>query len=106
MADQPPNQSCEKCRYYMKLKNPAHIADDEYEGRCRRYPPSVVSNSINNPDITPHVFANGWCGEYVPANPETIDEGAALICRLYLLGDSVAAYSALDKIRELKDAAT
>lgn len=103
MADVPPNQRCDRCRYYRALVRPIQIAGGDYDGRCRRYPPTVLSNSTDSPDITPHVPARGWCGEFVPAEPETIDESAALICRLYLLGDKSAAYGALDKVRELRD---
>jgi len=82
-------QSCENCRYFKYLK------DEEYDGFCRRYPPSVLQNHS-----FPDVYDSGWCGEWCPANPDTLSAGATYLARLVLLGDATAAYALVDKLTE------
>lgn len=93
-------QSCAKCRYYLPVAK-RRIMPVQYDGRCRRSPPVIVGPTLTDASQAP-VNGSDWCGEYAPAHSETIDESAALICRLYLMGDKSAAYGAIDKIQELR----
>ncbi len=69
---------------------------------CRRYPPLLVTEGTrhtghsNSPDVQPE----NWCGEWAPANPETIEDGCVVLARLVLLGDLTAARALADKLRE------
>lgn len=48
----------------------------------------------------PEMHTYQWCGEYAPANPETVEDGAAVMARLVLLGDLTAARALADKLKE------
>lgn len=50
------NQICEKCRYYIAIK--------EYCGLCRRFPPPPQGEGF------PKINSNSWCGEF-KENDET-----------------------------------
>lgn len=97
MADQPEGQRCETCRYFRKASRNVNTA-------CKRYPPTGSPNDVDtDPDqysTFPSPNPKSWCGEYAPANPETITEGAATLARLVLLGDLTAARALADKLRE------
>lgn len=95
MADQPEGQRCETCRYWKEAPDEATNA---YGGYCRRYPPSIPDNGDGG-DF-PDIGAAAWCGEWAPANPETVEEGAAIMARLVLLGDLTAARALADKLKE------
>jgi len=94
MAEQPKGQQCGNCRYFIEE------TEENYSG-CRRYPPSHESGDEDEPyhwyDTT---HAESWCGEWTPANPETVDEGAMTLARMVLLGDLTAARALADKLRE------
>jgi hypothetical protein len=65
-------------------------------GWCYRFPPSAAQ------DVSrfPRVFDTTWCGEWSPAAPQTLDEGATTLARLVLLGDLTAARALADRLRE------
>lgn len=88
-------QRCETCRFYARYDEES--APHVYSGECVRYPPSVPDDGDN---LFPQVLSKTWCGEYQPANPETVTEGAATLARLVLLGDLTAARALADKLRE------
>lgn len=94
----PDGQRCETCRYFTARSTT--IAGENLDGRCDRYPPTVMSADIGVPDLCPSVAHDDWCGEYAPDAPQTITEGAATLARLVLLGDLVAARALADKLRE------
>ncbi len=92
MAKNPVGQGCENCRYGRNIGK--YSKDNEYlVGWCQRYPPDVDG-------IFPNTGVGEWYGEWAPENPETIDEGCAIMARLVLLGDLTAARALADKLRE------
>lgn len=104
MAEQPPTQRCENCRYWQE--RPGVFVPDSREriqvGRCSRYPPLHHSepDGLNALSWSPRTRADAWCGEWSPADPETVEDGAATMARLVLLGDLTAARALADKLRE------
>ena len=104
MAIQPKGQRCETCRYWFRNPEPDDDGTNDW-GECRRHPPQLV----NFDDQDAHGLYRGvyvesmekdWCGEWSPANPETVEDGAAQLARLVLLGDLTAARVLADKLRE------
>lgn len=95
MADIPEGQCCEKCRYYYTTDD---TGDDA--ARCRRYPPVVAPDTEDYRWADPFTFPYEWCGEYAPANPETVTDGCVTLARLVLLGDLTAARALANKLRE------
>jgi hypothetical protein len=91
MAEPPKGQSCETCRYHYVSKGNVN--------RCRRYPPQIAEGA-NSFCVSVDPVAVDWCGEWAPTNPETVEEGAATMARLVLLGDLTAARALADKLRE------
>ncbi len=105
MAEQPEGQRCETCLFWRSNSEaglaPAYVdvLDDGSTaevGLCRRYP-GIPDNDACA--IRPVTHSTRWCGEWAPANPETIEEGAAVMARLILLGDKTAAYALADKLK-------
>lgn len=93
MANKPPTQNCANCRYAY--------ASSTGDQRCRRFRPVPT----DDPNVyvnwrQPIVNDNEWCGEWAPAEPETVTEGAAILARLVLLGDLTAARALADKLKE------
>ena len=48
----------------------------------------------------PAVGVDGFCGEYQPGSPETVDDVALAMARCVMLGDMTAARALADKLRE------
>lgn len=94
MAKNPIGQRCENCRYSEDLKGRG-----DAPLCCVRFPPMRLHDD-NNTGFWPGTEKDYWCGEWAPANPETITEGAATLARLTLLGDLTAARALADKLRE------
>lgn len=101
-------QLCRWCRYWFP-PHPEADGSQPYDtpGWCRRYPPG--SSDPESPDgwdadvphpRSPRTFDDDWCGEYAPVNPETVDEAAATMARLVLLGCMTSARAMADKLRE------
>lgn len=88
-------QSCGNCRFY---KPPQALGSNL--GHCRRYPSQAVHDGDGVDYHFPLVLTSKWCGEWQPANPETVEQGAAVMARLVLLGDKAAAYALIDKLLE------
>jgi hypothetical protein len=83
---------CEKCRF-------SEFPDSFSIGYCRRLPPVGVSGSPVSAGEFPMIDRSlRGCGEYAPANPETVEEGAATLARFVLLGDMTAARALADKL--------
>lgn len=95
MAEAPEGQSCATCLYSMPS---ARVGI--YKLFCRRYPRQVCSAQDGTPDYYPAHTSNDWCGEYRPANPETVSEGMATVARFVLLGDLTAARALNDRLKE------
>lgn len=74
------------------------IAGVRYDGRCRRYPPSVPDS--DHDAQFPSVNAVVWCGEYAPANPQTISDAKVTLARFILMGDEAAAHALVDELKE------
>jgi hypothetical protein len=62
-----PENTCGGCFHFEP-------AADDSSGRCRRYPPMVVNDSLeaDTPEarfvsLWPMVTKNDWCGEFTPA---------------------------------------
>ncbi len=94
MAEQPEGQACKNCRYALKpisSNDPNHFA-------CRRNPPVRLRTESSDGYVIV-VSGSFWCGEFVPANPETIEDGAVVLARLVLIGDKAAAYALADKLK-------
>lgn len=96
-------QRCEACRFYRKRRLPygelSHGGGNTFPavtGYCFRFPPVLISFEERMGSAP----GDHWCGEYQPANPETVSEGAATMARLVLLGDMTAARALADKLRE------
>jgi hypothetical protein len=51
-------ERCEACRYFDD--------GDELLGRCRRYPPKIMSRDTA---VFPAVGKDEWCGEFHPRVP-------------------------------------
>lgn len=94
MAEHPKGQSCANCRYAEDAET-----DSVLPICCVRYPPIRVSTE-DRAGFWPRVESSDWCGEWAPENPETLDEGAAIMARYVLLGDLTAARALADKLRE------
>jgi hypothetical protein len=91
-------QRCENCRFRW-----THEASGT--SRCRRLPPLIHQQNVTGQHgivgvvtVTPVVSLHFWCGEYQPANPETVEQGAAVMARLVLMGDMTAARALADKL--------
>jgi hypothetical protein len=111
VADRPKGQRCKTCRFWREIEWPrpgvSTNASGEIEfvwGHCLRYPPTIYYHPgyVPEGDATefPRIASHGWCGEWSPASPETVDEGAAVMARMVLLGDMTAARALADKLRE------
>jgi hypothetical protein len=105
MAEQPPTQRCENCRFWQERDGIFVLNEDDEPtqvGRCRRHPPAHHSEpgEVNALAWAPRLRADSWCGEFAPADPETIEDGAATLARFVLLGDKTAARALADKLRE------
>lgn len=106
MARPPKGQRCENCRYWREFDEqvPAYGRSEENNllGWCMRNPPITVGEPDHQraPGLFPCVAQRQWCGEYAPANPETVTEGAATLARLVLLGDLTAARALADKLKD------
>ena len=106
MAQQPPTQSCGNCRYWeQRWDSLEDSIKSGVSGKCQRYPPLPLRErepedqydmNADWPSTRPY----HWCGEWTPANPETVTDGAAVLARLVLLGDMTAARALVDKIKE------
>jgi hypothetical protein len=103
MARQPEGQACRNCRYYQERSR--HILPDGRIGYidsnmvCKRNPP-IIGHIENVVYGWPQVAAHQWCGEYAPADPETVSEGAMTMARLVLLGDLTGARALADYLKE------
>lgn len=100
MPDAPKGQECCRCRYYRNHSEDEEADSYEYEGYCRRYPPSVPHEEYQCQ--YPEVNNDTWCGEYAPANPDTFDDATITLARFVLLGDRTAAMGLVDKLQESK----
>jgi hypothetical protein len=58
----------------------------------------VCDNEGDMMSQRPLLLPSRWCGEYQPANPETVEQGAAVMARLVLMGDLGAARALADKL--------
>lgn len=95
-------QSCATCRFFNEFYQPMELGlpgeEEEFHGNCRRYPRTCVGDNANERDVYPCQQSDDWCGEYQPANPETVEQGAAVMARLVLMGDMTAARALADKL--------
>ncbi len=105
MAGQPLTQLCGNCRYFQFRAwyyNPdGSINYSHRQNVCKRYSPDRLQHS-NHRDAEgyPTVDGRQWCGEWAPANPETVSDGCVVLARLVLLGDLTAARALADKLKE------
>jgi hypothetical protein len=105
MADKPKHQECGNCRYFQTraryVNKDGTLEYSDSENVCKRNPPSFVATTrVMHGAGYPATYSQQWCGEWAPANPETVEDGAATIARLVLLGDLTAARALADKLRE------
>lgn len=92
-------QSCANCRFSKAYDVPVPgLGDYEYTHRCRWRPRQQRGDNSFPADRYPAQFADDWCGQWEPANPETVEQGAAVLARLVLLGDLTAARALADKL--------
>lgn len=97
----PKGQRCDNCRYYLK-REPGELVpvdNPHITGFCRRHPPRIIELAQRMGSI-PGITADSWCGEWAPAKPQTVTEGAATLARLVLLGDLTAARALADKLKD------
>jgi hypothetical protein len=103
VAEQPTGQRCENCRYWLGTQRDSHYDDARDDvvmlGYCRARAPRRLGPS-DEYGLFALTAGDEWCGEYAPANPETVTEGAATMARLVLLGDLTAARALADKLKE------
>lgn len=90
-------QNCANCRFVKQRGIPIQVRDTTYTHYCRCHPPQAFSGAEEH-DAQPLTKPEGWCGEWQPANPETVEQGAAVMARLVLLGDLTAARALADKL--------
>lgn len=91
-------QSCKTCRFAKARVRAVRIGRMESTHLCMRYPRQVATTDGDEQDLYPSMAADDWCGEYQPANPETVEQGAAVMARLVLMGDMAAARALADKL--------
>lgn len=103
MADDPKDQECGNCRFWMDKKK-GYTAR---RGNCCRNPPTLVSHGQPFDDEDresatqyPITLKDEWCGEWSPETPETFTEAAATLARFVLLGDRASVYALVDKLKE------
>ena len=60
------DKTCGNCFYFCKFLG---RKEDEHEGICRRFPPSVKEDS-NSSWWNPRVEDDDWCGEFKKKNLE------------------------------------
>ena len=97
MAEPPKKQKCKNCRFFEKGR-----PDSKTDGTCMRHPPVRLDTS----DTTSYwacVSEDEWCGEWSPANPETVEEIAGQLARHVLLGDMTAAHALVDRLMEIRN---
>lgn len=89
---------CGRCRYWLVHgDDPFNLTEEN--GCCRRFPRNVRNESVPGGYFYPITPRESFgCGEYAPANPETVEEGAATLARFVLLGDMTAARALADKL--------
>lgn len=93
MADNPKGQSCKNCLYYRE--------GDEINNRyCVRNPPQWSEENEVGYFGDAGWREDTWCGEWAPANPDTVDEAARTLARFVLLGDLTAARALVDRLKE------
>jgi hypothetical protein len=103
-------QKCENCRFWEQwIDNlPDEPTPQPVYGFCRRYPPTSGEERVE-------MYGGGrflagesistrpgqWCGEWQVANPETVDEVAAVMARQVIAGVATAGTRAelLDQMR-------
>jgi len=101
-------QGCGACRFWVAVDYVPPLRDGEW-GRCRRFPPHLLD--LTYPALAGAAAPNGmaappltskdqWCGEYAPAKPEAVEDGAATMARQVLLGDLTAARALADKLKD------
>jgi hypothetical protein len=87
---------------------PVHKID---EGTCQRMPPTVIHAPgtftlalmipTDQRTVWPVTTPRHWCGEWMAANPTTVDDAATVMARNVLAGDAGAARALADKLIEL-----
>jgi hypothetical protein len=97
VANPPEGQSCATCRYQWDSAD--LITGEGKVSYCRRFPPinTETQNIYDHPTLPQTI---NWCGEYAPANPETVTDGMAVVARLVVLGDLTAARALNDMLKE------
>jgi hypothetical protein len=84
--------TCGGCFYFDSFE--PRSESPRAPGQCRKRLPDSGSH-----EQFPHVSAAcRGCGEYIPADPKDIDEGAAALARSVLAGDMTAARALADKL--------
>lgn len=86
-------QNCGNCRFFRP-----NSTNPERPGSCRRYPSQATYDGQDVSYLYPLLHPTKWCGEWQPANPETVEQGAAVMARLVLMGDMTAARALADKL--------
>lgn len=101
MAHKPPTQSCENCQYMREYTPPRDSECTGYD--CLRFPCSLTRDESAGTGQAwhPDMSLNAWCGEWAPANPETVSDAAVTLARFVLLGDLTAARALIDKLVEV-----
>lgn len=101
--------NCGNCWYARPFpeSDRIHLAEQLWGGTyvwCQRFPPVAPAEQSNHYPLGSAVLlsVDAWCGEHQPANPETVEEAAALIARQVLLGNLTAAYGLIDKLNETR----
>jgi len=64
------SESCETCKFFKRDPECEFEITEDNEGICRRYPPTVFSNSVGETQGLPVVCVDHWCGEYVKKEDE------------------------------------
>ena len=86
---------CGTCRFWQKP-----TGENVERGECVRFPPQLAETQrFYSASLWPSTLPHSWCGEYAPANPETVSEGAVTLARLVLLGDKAAAMALADRLK-------
>ena len=103
-------QKCQTCRFWTRLELVGVDAEiiSGAVGLCKRTPPSagVTEHPLSDGGTLQFrasicTYGGNWCGEWQAANPQTVDDAAAVMARHVLAGDAGAARQLADKLIEL-----
>lgn len=65
------DKNCLNCKYWVEFAPNVNVHSSG-DGECHRHAPCGVSGAR----IWPETSWSDWCGEFMPMEPETLQEGS------------------------------